>query len=599
MSISRRHFTAALGLLFLVAPLRAQEVPTLIKAIPDFNLNGLGNTAIDLREFFGVPDLAGASLVQMRTVAGPINIRLLPTDAPLTVQNFLNYVNRGAFTNSLFHRSDKGFVLQGGGFTASVSSPTVNVTAIPADPTVQNEFKISNTRGTLGMAKIENLPNSATNQWFINLANNSFLDTQNGGFTVFARVVGTGMSVVDTIANYPTINAGSGFTQLPVRDFNGTNFTSANLLFINSVAPIPLFATESGQTAVVRFTGSVDVTNIISGTFVGPTLNLATVGQADGLVNIVLTATDSNGNTATDTFLITASHIVAAGSGTQVNFNVTHPSGNVYDQVLLTGSTATVTADNGQLTRLSFVDLNDDIVQLEFSGAGTLKVTLESPTGPNPPLNYNQAVNYIKGHAVVEIAGANETTNLLITSVGKLTAFDPTGAWDLSKPVSGTNNPLANGNAIFKSGTAYDGIADVALVTIASTNGKFGGLYCGGAGFFRASGRTGIDAPGIEFTKRVIIHDITASGTAVPVLLTGAIGTSEAAGSDFNGKINVAGGDLRQTNAQPVQIAGLEKVKFRANYNSHYVFLPALNNQALFTRSNVNVTNQVVENPTP
>lgn len=594
MPAFRRLILITVSLLAAVAQLPAQETPTLTKSIPDLTFNGLGSNSIDLRQYFGAPDLTGSTIVQINTVLGPINLKLLSSDAPLTVQNFLNYVTTSAYANSMIHRSVPGFVIQGGGYTA-----TVPTSAIAANATVQNEFKVLNTRGTIAMAKSPGNPNSATNQWFINLTNNTDLDdpANNGGYTAFGRVVGTGMTVADAIAALQRLDAGSPFDELPVRNYTGGDLTAANLVAVNSVAVIPLYATAAGQTSVISFSGSVDVENVIAGTFNGSSLELSTIGQTDGVVNITITATDSNGNHVSDEFKLTVSHIISAGSGTQVNFNTPHPNGNVYDQVLLTGTTATVTADSGQSTRLSFIDLNDDIVQLEFSGAGTLKVTLENATGPAVPAKYNQSVNYMKGHAVIEITGANETSNLLITSVGKLTAFDPTGAWHVELPPSDTNNPLNNGNGIFKAGESYDGIADVALVNIASTNGKFGGLYCAGAGFFRASGATGINAPGIEFTKRILIHDLNASGSAIPVLITGAVGTSEAAGSDFNGKINIAGGDLNQSNGAAVQIGGATKLKSRANYNSHYVFLPAQNLAAQVTRDGVDVTAQVVENP--
>lgn len=292
-------------------------------------------------------------------------------------------------------------------------------------------------------------------------------------------------------------------------------------------------------------------------------------------------------------------HPLASGSGVQVGFDITHPNGRHYDQVLLTGPTATLTAAPGRSTRLSFLDLNDDIVQLEFSGAGTATVTLANPSGPDLPVRYNQAVAYLKGHATVAITGADASTNLLITSVGRFTAFDPTGAWDLARPVSGTNDPAANANPIFRAGETYDGIADLALITVASTDGRFGGLFCAGAGFFAAAGRTGIDAPGVEFTGRVLIHDLNASGTATPLLRTGAVGTGEPAGSDFRGKLNIAGGDLLQPNAAAVEVGDLEKVKFRDNRNSHYLLLPAQANRARYTRNGTDVTAQVVENPTP
>src|SRR3954469_21085245 len=109
--------------------------------------------------------------------------------------------------------------------------------------------------------------------------------------------------------------------------------------------------------------------------------------------------------------------------GQEVGTDIQHPNGNVYDQIRLFGSSAAITADPGQVTRISFIDLNDDIVQVEFAGAGTLTLVLDSATGPAAPLKYNQpAVSYMKGHATIVIAGANETTNTSVFSVGRANA---------------------------------------------------------------------------------------------------------------------------------------------------------------------------------
>jgi cyclophilin family peptidyl-prolyl cis-trans isomerase len=159
---------------------------------------------------------AQATMVRVDTVLGPIDIELFDAGAPLTVANFLNYVNAGAYSSSFIHRSIPGFVIQGGGY--SWVTATSSVAAIPAGPPVVNEFSPTrpNVRGTVAMAKLPEQPNSATTGWFINLANNSDLDTQNGGFTVFGRVTPVSMPTVDAIAALQRVNAGSPFNTLPV-----------------------------------------------------------------------------------------------------------------------------------------------------------------------------------------------------------------------------------------------------------------------------------------------------------------------------------------------------------------------------------------------
>ena len=180
-----------------------------------------------------LPAMAKADTVLIETPLGNMELELLTEDAPKTVANFLSYIESGKYTNSFIHRSvlkqdNTGFVIQGGGFTYNGSTP---VGIDPFDP-VENEFKVSNTRGTVAMAKISNQPDSATSQWFINLSDNSEkLDNQNGGFTVFARVIGNGMAVADAISQLETINAGGAFTNMPVINYeNGNTLTEANLV---------------------------------------------------------------------------------------------------------------------------------------------------------------------------------------------------------------------------------------------------------------------------------------------------------------------------------------------------------------------------------
>jgi len=174
-----------------------------------------------------LPLMAMAKTAIIETPLGNIEIELLEADAPKTVANFLNYVQNDRYNKTFIHRSVPGFIIQGGGF-AYVDDIVQSVDTFAA---VENEFKISNTRGTVAMAKIGGQPDSATSQWFINLADNSSnLDGQNGGFTVFARVIGDGMAVADAISQLQIVNAGSPFTALPVINFSGGNVLEQNFV---------------------------------------------------------------------------------------------------------------------------------------------------------------------------------------------------------------------------------------------------------------------------------------------------------------------------------------------------------------------------------
>ena len=161
--------------------------------------------------------------VELFDQAGPGRTRT----TPLTTANFLAYANAGRYQNTILHRSVPGFIVQAGGFTQPTApsgqaggSPTTIATYAP----VTNEPGNSNIRGTIAMAKVGGDPNSATDQWFFNLADNrAHLDSQNGGFTAFGQVLGTGMSVVDSLAAVPFYGAvdfynNGALTDLPLRN---------------------------------------------------------------------------------------------------------------------------------------------------------------------------------------------------------------------------------------------------------------------------------------------------------------------------------------------------------------------------------------------
>ena len=290
----------------LNASLRAQStLPATTQTLPARSFAaGASAVTIDLKNHFTLPNVTG-QIAQIDTVRGKFNIELLASDAPKTVANFLNYVNRGSYNRTFFHRSVPGFVIQGGGF--SLPEGSTNIATIPADPSVVNEFKIPNTRGTLAMAKTAAGPNTATNQWFVNLADNrSNLDNQNGGFTVFARVLGTGMTVPDNIAALPFFDVsatlGGDFTALPLT----TNTLSAQtIILVNSVRVIPVYPAAAGDTAALSFSVINPEPTIVTAAVAGSTLTLTPGGG--GSVTLTVRASDVNGNTAENTFTVTNS----------------------------------------------------------------------------------------------------------------------------------------------------------------------------------------------------------------------------------------------------------------------------------------------------
>lgn len=137
--------------------------------------------------------------VEFATNKGSFTIELFDQDAPETAANFRQYVTDGFFDGTIFHRVIPGFVIQGGGFTADMQQKRTRAA-------IRNEADngVKNARGTLSMART-NDPHSATSQFFVNLADNAFLDRTPGkpGYAVFGRVV-DGMDVIDAIASVTT-----------------------------------------------------------------------------------------------------------------------------------------------------------------------------------------------------------------------------------------------------------------------------------------------------------------------------------------------------------------------------------------------------------
>src|SRR6267142_37406 len=158
--------------------------------------------------------LAAEAQVDVRTNVGTIRLELYPEKAPKTVENFLQYVRDGHYDGTVFHRVIDGFMIQGGGFDGGFKQKkTRSPVANEAQAGVKGGLK--NGPGTVAMARTAN-PNSATAQFFINVADNAFLNytasTVRGyGYTVFGKVV-KGMDVVDKIAQLPT-GAGGPFPQ--------------------------------------------------------------------------------------------------------------------------------------------------------------------------------------------------------------------------------------------------------------------------------------------------------------------------------------------------------------------------------------------------
>jgi peptidyl-prolyl cis-trans isomerase A (cyclophilin A) len=224
--------------------------------------------------------------------------------APQTVRNFQNYVNDGDYVNSFIHRSVPGFVVQGGGFTLDNAGI---VGTVPTDAPVQNEFSAarSNVRGTIAMAKLGSNPDSATSQWFFNLADNAAnLNNQNGGFTVFGELQSTAdLAVVDAIAALPVFNASGlnpAFTNLPLSIPLGSTSPPAIDDFVR-FRSITIAQFDELEFSVVNNTNPDLVNAVVSNNQLLLSYTSGLLGSAE----ITIRATNLLGDTLDDTFQVT------------------------------------------------------------------------------------------------------------------------------------------------------------------------------------------------------------------------------------------------------------------------------------------------------
>ena len=317
----------ACSLFSSLEPLESRIAPAALVVLHDLpNIvagNGKTGATIDLGNMFD-PSGSFHTHVTFHTnfdsdpntagVQGDITIELYDDTAPLTVQNFLAYAANpkigAGYVNTFFHRlvnSSGGLqILQGGGYTAS------DFKHIASLPPVINEFGASNTLGSVAMAKLDQQPNSATNEFFFNLGDNSSnLDNQNGGFTVFGKLVPNSvddsLAVVQAIAQQATIknltpnSPNSPFTTVPTRggysDLSKLP-TSDQLFRINSVqVQAPLLGHSPGVTYQVSVTNPADAPSLVTaspvtgGNFSGELLHLKYNPAEAGTATIHVTAT--------------------------------------------------------------------------------------------------------------------------------------------------------------------------------------------------------------------------------------------------------------------------------------------------------------------
>jgi uncharacterized delta-60 repeat protein len=338
----------------VVAPFGSTQTVSLAGVFKTTSLDAVTGTVVTMPVTYGV----GAN-----SFSGAVNFELFDQATPLTVANFLRYVNSGSYAGSVIHRSLPGFVIQGGGYR--VGAGAADLQAIPTAPPIANEFASSprvggkvNVRGTLAVARTFD-PNSATSQFFVNLVDNSSnLDTQSGGFATFGRVIGNGLNVVDQIASIPTVDLGGQglFSSVPLADYNGT-LAAANYVRFGNVAVVPNPKGYFTYTASSSDPGNVAVSVTAAGA-----LSVQSLSSTASSAIITVTATDLAGASVKTTFSVTTGNVpkpvvdvlfggqvIPAGQGTPIGLGSTQvgQSRTVQFTVRNTGTAAAVL---GQVT---------------------------------------------------------------------------------------------------------------------------------------------------------------------------------------------------------------------------------------------------------
>jgi peptidyl-prolyl cis-trans isomerase A (cyclophilin A) len=341
---------------------RADNAPTVSSAIADITATQNGTNSIDLAGHFTDPDITD-STIQINTNRGSFQVQLFDKEAPQTVANFFDYITSGAYNNDVFHRlainSDGSkFVLQGGGFTLK-SGTTPTIVPVTTLPTVPNEFSStrSNTAGTLAMAKLGSDPNSASSQFFINLGNNSSnLDSQNGGFTVFGKIIG---QVSTTSVSDPTVtrldsakptsetNFNSAFTDLPLQD---STITANDPKFpgdtersdFDLIQNVQIIHRSEALTYSIVSNSNPD---LVFTTLQHEHMTLTYASGKTGSATIVVKATDMFGASVTTSFKVTIS---ASTPSATVTLN--KPSPTVFDSITATATTSNADGDPVKLT---------------------------------------------------------------------------------------------------------------------------------------------------------------------------------------------------------------------------------------------------------
>ena len=396
--------------------------------------------------------LAGSAILHGQTLnptyrfntnLGNIDVVLTPGVAPQTVANFLNYVNQGYYNNSIFHRLVNGFIAQGGEYQLINST----LTPIPAGAAIPNEFSgVTNATGTIAMALTSNSsgvvqPNSATTDWFFNLANNGTngqnLDAQL--FTVFGQTNAAGIAVLNKINALTTqdLSESTGFSDLTTVPLTANNA----FVVVNSIVPVPVL-TSQGFTSAASFASS-SLTGIspgeiiaIFGTGLGPSQLTVNAPNASGVF--------SNSLAGTQVFFNGTAAPVIYTSSSQVSVVAPYSIGNLPTVSITVSYNGTEPASN-----LNFPvrAANPAIFTLNSSGTGDGAIerfpAYDVIRATNPASVGDTLILFGEGYGVATAATAVSDGTVVTTKL-------PVPATPLTVLIDG--QALSSGNILYSGG---------------------------------------------------------------------------------------------------------------------------------------------------
>jgi cyclophilin family peptidyl-prolyl cis-trans isomerase len=407
----------------------------------------------------------GDTLVDIQTnLPAPNNlIPLLLTDAatPKTVANFLKYVNSGEYNNTIFHRSIPQFIVQGGGDTTTGSQ----IQSFGDIPGESSTATLTNTPGTIAMA-LSSGPDTGSDEWFFNLVNNNgssppyninLNDTSDGGpFTAFGSVVYNGMSALNAIAAFPTVD-GTSITQewqnLPLQNFSGASGSAISELPANNQFIIinPAVDPLRGLT----YSASSSDSSIVSTSISAGSLTLTPIAST-GTANITVMATDLGGGTASSTFTVTLGNVTppppppppvlfsaTVGAGAAKSMTYIDADGTTGVITLKGGGTATVEFNGTDLsqtttkTGIEIVGAGQSVADISTTGTTAASVLTLLTKGGTKEVN----VGGLGTSSLKSFVGTG------VTLTGDVTASGSIGTLTIAGAQSGTVSAASLGTA--------------------------------------------------------------------------------------------------------------------------------------------------------